>query len=129
VLVTVPMPFRMYVAGLHVGSLFVPMALPVLLRMHVPRLQLYLRAVPLAIVLPRRMRLPGLRVESRSVPLTTVVALRMDVRGSLSIQPDDPSASMVPLMLMPCPVVLMDDEWAVVGISQSHADADPVPMP
>ena len=123
------MPFRMNVAGLHVGPLLVPMALPVLLRMHVPRLQLHLRAVPLAIVLPRRMRLPGLRVDSRSVPLTTVVALRMDVPGSLTIQPDDPSASMVPLMLMPCPVVLMDDEGTVVGISQSHADADPVPVP
>ena len=123
------MPFWMNVAGLHVGPLLVPMALPVLLRMHVPGLLMNLRAVPLAIVLPRRMRLPGLRVESRSVPLTTVVALRMDVPGSLTIQPDDPSASLVPLMLMPCPVVLMDDEGTVVGISQSHADADPVPVP
>ena len=123
------MPFRMNVAGLHVVPLFVPMAVPVLLRMHVPRLQLHLRSVPLAIVLPRRMRLPGLRVDSRSVPLPTVVALRMDVHGSLTIQPDDPSASMVPLMLMPCPVVLMDDEGTVVGISQSHADSDPVPVP
>ena len=123
------MPFWIYVAGLHVGPLFVPMAVPVLLRMHVPRLQLHLRAVPLAIVLPRRMRLPRLRVNSRSMPLTTVVALRMDVHGSLTIQPDDPSASMVPLMLMPCPVVLMDEKGNVVRISQSHADSDPVPVP
>ena len=124
------MPFRMNVARLHVGPLFVQMAVPVLLRMHIPRLQLCLRAVPLAIVLPWRMHLPGLRVKSRSVvPLPTVVALRMDVPGSLMIQPDDPPASLVPLMLMPCPVVLMDDEGTVVRISQSHADADPVPVP
>lgn len=121
----VPMPFRMNVAGLHVGPLLVQVVVPVLWRMHVPGLLMNLRAVPLAMLAPLRMRVPGLRMDSRGMPLAMAVALRMDVPGSLTIQPDDPPASMVPRVLVPSPVVTMDDVGTVVGISQRHADADP----
>ena len=122
------MPFRMNVAGLHVGPLLVQMVVPVLWRMHVPGLLMNLRAVPLAMLAPLRMSVPGLRVVSRAEPFAMVVALRMDVPGTLTIQPDDPPASMVPRVLMPRPLVTMDDVGTVVGISQRHADADPAPV-
>ncbi|MDE0203736.1 MAG: hypothetical protein OXK73_15020 [Rhodospirillaceae bacterium] len=148
--VTVPMPLRMNVAGLRVNPLTVHVAMPVLRRMHVPVLRMNLmappmailvpfrvdvpglkmnpRAVPLAILVPLRVRLPGPYVEPRAVPLAMVVALGMDVPGSRIPQPHAPSVSMVPRMLMPSSVVSMGEEGTVVRGYQRHADAERVPV-
>ena len=125
---TVPMPFGMNVPGLLVSPLLVPVAVLVQVRMHVPGLLMHLRAVPLAMLAPWRMHVPGLRVDSRGMPLALVVAPRMDVPGPLTIQPDDPPRPMVARVLVPSPVVTVDEEGTVVRVSPSHADAHSVPV-
>ena len=128
VVMTVPMPFWMHVARLHVGPLLVQMVVPVLWRMNVPGLRMNLMAPPLAIPVPFRLNVPGLRVNPRGMPLALAVALRMEVPWSRMLQPHAPSVSLVLRMPMPSPVMTMDDERTVVRGSQSHADADPAPV-
>ena len=119
----------MIVAGLHLHSLVMQVAMPVLLRMHVPGLQMNLRAMPVAILVSSRLHMPGPYVKPRTVPLAMVVAWRMDVPGPRMPQPHAPSVPVVPRMLMPSPVVTVDDEGTVVRGSQSHADAERLPVP
>ena len=121
-------------AALHLrvpGRLMSPLSLPVpmlMLRwMHVTGLLMNPRAMPLAILMPGWMRVPEPQVNPWAKPLAMVVARRMHTPGPLMTQPDVPLALMAPGLVMPSPVVAIDDEGTIVEGPSSRGEADRVP--